>query len=96
VLVLLTICPLAGTATSRVRAGADSSMIQRIVRRASSGDTVSFEAGTYPITSTVMLKCGITYTGPVATPATAELTTSTPTYTYWDSRKMLGLRLRRE
>src|SRR5258707_1482465 len=77
-LILLAICPLAGATTYRVRAGQDGSMIQRVINKASSGDTVSFEAGTYPITSTIALKCGITYTGPVATPATAEITTSTP------------------
>jgi hypothetical protein len=56
-------------------------MIQRVIRGASSGDTVSFDAGTYSITSSLDLKCGLTYTGPVATPATAEITTSTANIT---------------
>jgi hypothetical protein len=76
-LFLLAICPLAGATTHRVRAGQGRSTIQRVISEASPGDTVSFDAGTYTITSTLSLKCGLTYTGPVATPATAEITTST-------------------
>ena len=76
-LFLLAICPVAGATTHRVHAGQGSSTIQRLISEASSGDTVSFDAGTYTITSTLSLKCGLTYTGPVANPATAEITTST-------------------
>jgi hypothetical protein len=76
-LFLLAICPFARATTHRVHPGQGSSVIQRLIDGASSGDTVSFDAGTYPITSTLTLKCGLTYTGPVATPATAEITTST-------------------
>ena len=76
-LILLATCPFAHAATYRVHAGQDRSMIQRVINRASSGDTVAFEAGTYPVTASFNLKCGITYTGPVATPATAEITTAT-------------------
>jgi hypothetical protein len=76
-LFLLAICPLFGATTHRVHAGQSGSMIQRVINGASSGDTVSFDAGTYAITSTLTLKCGLTYTGPAVTPATAEITTST-------------------
>ncbi len=76
-LFLLAICPLAGATTHRVHAGQGSSAIQRVISGASFGDTVSFDAGTYTISSTLALKCGLTYTGPVTTPATAEITTST-------------------
>ena len=76
-LFLLAICPLAGATTHRIHAGQGRSVIQRVISEATSGDTVSFDAGTYTITSPLTLKCGLTYTGPVATPATAEITTST-------------------
>jgi hypothetical protein len=67
-LFLLAICPLAGATTYRVNAGQGSSMIQRIIRGASPGDTVSFDAGNYDITSGLTLKCGLTYTA--TTPVT--------------------------
>jgi hypothetical protein len=73
-LLLLAICPIAGAATRRIQAG-QSSMIQRVISAASPGDTVA-DAGTYNITSGLTLKCGVTYTGPVATPATAILSAS--------------------
>ena len=75
-LFLLSICPIARAATHRVHAGQGSSMIQRLISAASPGDTVSFDAGIYRITSGLTLKCGVTYTGPVATPATAILSAS--------------------
>jgi hypothetical protein len=76
-LFLLAISPLAGATTHRVHAGQDGATIQRIISGASPGDIVSFDAGSYTIASTLALKCGVTYTGPAATPATAEITTST-------------------
>lgn len=50
-----------------------SSNLQSVVNGASAGDTVSFAAGQYTITAPIVLKCGITYTGPIANPATAVL-----------------------
>jgi len=73
----LAISPLAGATTYTVKAGQSSSAIQRIIRGVSAGDTVSFDAGTYTITRGLDLKCGVTYTGPVATPATAILASTT-------------------
>jgi hypothetical protein len=72
-LLLLAICPVAGATTYNIQAGQNSSTIQRVISGASRGDTVSFAAGTYNITSSLKLKCGVTYTGPLATPATAIL-----------------------
>jgi hypothetical protein len=66
-LLLLACCP-AGATTYTVNPGQSTSAIQRIINRASSGDTVSFAAGTYNITAGITLKCGATYTA--ATPAT--------------------------
>ncbi|MDT7813135.1 MAG: hypothetical protein QOJ42_3051 [Acidobacteriaceae bacterium] len=76
-LFLLAICPVAGATTYTVKAGQSSSTIQRVIRGVSAGDTVSFDAGTYTITRGLDLKCGVTYTGPVATPATAILASTT-------------------
>jgi hypothetical protein len=67
-LFLLAICPLACATTRRVTAGQGSSWIQRVIRGASPGDTVSFDAGKYNITSGLTLKCGVTYTA--TTPVT--------------------------
>ena len=72
-LLLLAICPVASATTYNINAGQTSSMIQRVIAGAARGDTISFAAGTYNIASSLKLKCGITYTGPVATPATAIL-----------------------
>ncbi|HET6218627.1 MAG TPA: hypothetical protein VFE27_16510 [Acidobacteriaceae bacterium] len=77
-LLLLVICPVAGATTYNVNAGQTSSMIQRVIGGAARGDTVSFAAGTYNITSRLKLKCGVTYTGPIATPATAILNATFP------------------
>jgi hypothetical protein len=68
VLFLLAICPLASATTRRVNAAQSTSMIQRVISGASPGDTVSFDAGRYNITSGLTLKCGVTYTA--TTPAT--------------------------
>lgn len=59
--------------THPVNASQSESTIQGIVSAASAGDTISFAAGTYNWGSTLTVKCGLTYTGPVATPATAIL-----------------------
>ena len=72
-LLLLAICPVASATTYNINAGQTSSMIQRVIAGAARGDTISFAAGTYNLASRLKLKCGITYTGPVATPATAIL-----------------------
>ena len=72
-LLLLAICPVAGATTYNIQAGQNTSTIQRVISGASRGDTVSFAAGTYNITSSLKLKCGVTYTGPLATLPTAIL-----------------------
>jgi hypothetical protein len=75
-LLLLACGQLAGATTYTVDPAQSTSTIQRIITRAHAGDTVSFKVGTYKITERLVLKCGITYTGPVATPATAMLSSS--------------------
>jgi hypothetical protein len=78
-LFLLAICPLASAATHRVTAGLGSSGIQRVIRGASPGDTVSFDPGKYNITSGLTLKCGVTYTATTpATPSNVILSASFP------------------
>ena len=67
---MLPVCALAQT---NVNASMTLSQIQSAVNGTSSGGTVTFAAGTYSWSGTLNLKCGITYTGPVATPATAIL-----------------------
>jgi hypothetical protein len=71
-LLLLACCP-AGAATYTVYPSQSTSTIQRIITRALLGDTISFATGTYNIASPIKLQCGVTYTGPVANPASAIL-----------------------
>jgi hypothetical protein len=75
-LLLLACCQLAGATTYTVNPAQNTSKIRTTIARAVAGDTVSFAAGTYKITEPIILKCGVTYTGPVATPATATLSSS--------------------
>src|ERR1700733_6984235 len=67
------VCMPAFATTYTVNATQSTSAIQGVINGTSAGDTVSFAAGTYSITAQLTLKCGVTYTGPVATPATAIL-----------------------
>jgi hypothetical protein len=60
-----------------IPAGASGDTIQNTINAATVPSTVLFAAGTYNITSPIILKCGVTYTGPATNPATAEITTST-------------------
>jgi hypothetical protein len=76
VLLLLAFCPLAGATTYTVSPAQRTPAIQAVIYRASPGDTVAFSAGTYKIARRLFLKCGVTYTGPVAAPATAILSSS--------------------
>src|ERR1700728_3893121 len=69
-------CALAHAAIYRVRPEQSYSAIQRVISSASPGDTISFSPGTYNAPSGFELKCGVTYTGPVATPPTAVLLAS--------------------
>src|SRR3984885_5921982 len=69
-------CALAHAATYRVRPEQSYSAIQRVISSASPGDTISFSSGTYNASAGFELKCGIIYTGPVATPPTAVLLAS--------------------
>ena len=75
-LLLLACCQLAGATTYTVTPAQSTSKIQAVIARASAGDTISFTAGTYKIGDTLTLKCGVTYTGAVATPATAILSST--------------------
>jgi hypothetical protein len=50
-----------------------TAQIQTALRSAPSGSTVSFTVGTYKVTAPLFVPCGLTLTGPVATPATAIL-----------------------
>jgi hypothetical protein len=71
---LLACCaPFAHSTTYTVNSGQSTATIQGVINGTAAGDTVSFSAGTYSITAGVTLKCGVTYTGPVANPATAIL-----------------------
>jgi Bacterial Ig-like domain (group 2) len=54
------------------------SALQSAISNAPNCSLILFAAGKYNITSALNLKCSLTYAGPVATPATAEITTSTP------------------
>jgi hypothetical protein len=73
---LVTSSVLAHAATHRVNSEQSYSPIQRVISSASPGDTISFSAGKYNVSSGFELKCGVTYTGPVATPPTAVLSAS--------------------
>jgi hypothetical protein len=75
---LVSSCALAHASTYRVNPEQSYSSIQRVISSASRGDTISFSAGTYNASSSFELKCGVTYTGPVATPPTALLSASFP------------------
>lgn len=68
-LALLSALPLG----AQVTPGLTTPQIQTIINNAAVGGTVTFAAGTYSITAQLTLKCGVTYTGPIATPATAIL-----------------------
>ncbi len=72
-LLLASCCHLAGATTYTVNPAQSTSRIQAVIARASAGDTISFTAGTYTIHDTLTLRCGVTYTGPTAAPATAVL-----------------------
>jgi Chitobiase/beta-hexosaminidase C-terminal domain len=61
-------------ATYTVNPSQSTAAIQGVISGAASGaDTVVFSAGTYNLTAQLTLNCGVTYTGPVTTPATAIL-----------------------
>ena len=59
--------------TWNVNSSQSTATIQGVITGASAGDSVVFAAGTYSISAALNLQCGITYTGPSATPATAIL-----------------------
>ena len=77
--VLFPLVVSASGATLPVTPGESTSAIQTILNRAVPGDMVSFAAGTYNIQSLLNVPCGVTLSGPVASPATAVLAAS---YTY--------------
>ena len=61
----------------KISSGQSATTIQSTIDGAFAGDAVVFSGGTYTLTSALTLKCGVTYTGPVTTAATAEITTTT-------------------
>ena len=63
----------AAAATYTVNSSQSQATIQGVINGTSIGDTVLFSAGTYSITAQLTLKCGVTYTGPAASPSTAVL-----------------------
>jgi hypothetical protein len=76
VLALWSVAAVAFGATYTVTPSQSAPVIQGVISAASAGDTVVFAAGTFNISQALTLKCGVTYTGPVTTPATAILASS--------------------
>jgi hypothetical protein len=67
-----------GGPTINLNSGMSESTLQSMINSASNCALVVFAAGKYNITSALTIPChSLTITGPVATPATAEITTST-------------------
>jgi hypothetical protein len=62
-----------GGPTINLNSGMSQSTLQATIDSAPSCALIIFGAGTYNITAPITLKCGVTYTGPVAVPATAIL-----------------------
>ncbi len=62
-----------GGPTINVDSSMSASTLQSTISSAPSCALVVFAAGTYNISSPITLQCGVTYTGPVAYPATAIL-----------------------
>ena len=62
-----------GGPTINVDSSMSTSALQSTISSAPSCALVVFAAGTYNITAPITLKCGVTYAGPVANPATAIL-----------------------
>jgi hypothetical protein len=62
-----------GGPTINLNSGMSTSTIQSTIASAPSCALIIFGAGTYNLTAPITLKCGATYTGPSATPATAIL-----------------------
>jgi hypothetical protein len=62
-----------GGPTINLNSGMSTSAVQSTISSAPSCALIVFGAGTYNLTAPITLKCGVTYTGPVAVPATAIL-----------------------
>jgi Bacterial Ig-like domain (group 2) len=62
-----------GGPTVNVNSAMSTSTLQSTINSAPSCALIVFAAGTYNITSPIKLQCGVTYTGPVANPASAVL-----------------------
>ncbi len=62
-----------GGPTINVNSSMSTSTLQSTISSAPSCALVVFAAGTYNVTAPITLQCGVTYTGPVANPATAIL-----------------------
>jgi Bacterial Ig-like domain (group 2) len=65
-----------GGPTVNVNSGMSQSTLQSTISSAPSCAMIVFAAGTYNITAPITLQCGVTYTGPVANPATAILSST--------------------
>src|SRR3984885_8733814 len=62
-----------GGPTVNLNSAMSTSALQSTINSAPSCALIVFAAGTYNITSPIKLQCGMTYTGPVANPASAIL-----------------------
>ena len=65
-----------GGPTVNVNSSMSQSTLQSTIASAPSCAMIVFGAGTYSITAPITLQCGRTYTGPVASPATAILSST--------------------
>jgi hypothetical protein len=75
-IILLALSWTARATIHKISAGESATTIQSTINDTRTGDTVSFGAGRYRVTAPIVLKCGVTYTGPVADPAVAILSSS--------------------
>lgn len=67
---------VANAATHVITTAQSTATIQSTITGSAVGDIISFSAGTYALTAPLTLKCGLSYTGPVATPATVIITSA--------------------
>jgi hypothetical protein len=61
-----------------INSGQGQSSWQSTINSCGSGNTVALTAGTYTVSSPLQVPCGVSMIGPVATPATAIITYSSP------------------
>jgi Chitobiase/beta-hexosaminidase C-terminal domain len=89
--------PIANTAGPIVKLspGMSTGALQEAIAAAPSGATVSFNPGTYNITSPLAIPCtrDLTITGPEVTPATAIVASSSPSSTIFNLMNCSGVRI---